>query len=236
MTASITGVWQRYQRLGLITGFVFLVDVSPVQAALIGGVEFPQGVISFADSVVAYNPAAGGGAVPNAANSEPTNALGVPQVPGSAVGACSGDPLLCPFVSLGSGGTITLKFVDNRLTGSGDDALDLWIFEVGADVEDTFVEISKNGILWYDVGKVFGRTAGVDIDAFGFSTADLFAYVRLTDDPDEGSTTGSSVGADIDGVGAISTVSAVPIPAAAWLFGSAIVGLFGLARRRGREG
>jgi hypothetical protein len=43
------------------------------------------------------------------------------------------------------------------------------------------------------------------------------------------------VGADIDAVGAISSappVNPVPVPAAVWLFGSALLGLAGAARRR----
>ncbi|MCB1700888.1 MAG: PEP-CTERM sorting domain-containing protein [Pseudomonadales bacterium] len=234
MQVSTTDTSHRFKRLGSVTGLLSLLFVSSVDAALIGGVEFPQGAVSFADAVVSYDPAAGGGAVPSAANSEPSNALGIPEVAGTAVGACFGDPFACPFVSLGSGGTITLQFTDNRLTGSDDDSFDLWVFEVGSDVEDTYVEISKNGSVWYDVGKVYGSTAGIDIDAFGFTSSDLFAYVRLTDDPLEGATTGVSVGADIDAVGAISTVAAVPVPAAAWLFGSAIAGLACLSRRKAR--
>ena len=91
------------------------------------------------------------------------------------------------------------------LTGSDSSDLDLWIFEVGPDVEDTFVEVSANGSDWFAVGKVFGSTAGVDLDAFGFGTSSAFAYVRLTDDGAEGDQSGLSVGADIDAVGAIST-------------------------------
>ncbi len=98
----------------------------------------------------------------------------------------------------------------------GDDRDDLWIFEVGPDVEDTFVEISKDGGAWFSVGKVFGATAGVDIDSFAaaysFATTDVFAFVRLTDDPNEGDRTGASVGADIDAVGAISTMFTPPPP------------------------
>ena len=103
-----------------------------------------------------------------------------------------------------------------------------WIFEVGPDVEDTFVEISKDGTTWFDVGKVFGTTSGIDIDAFGFSSSDLFSYVRLTN---EGGQSGASVGADIDAVGAISTVPSIPVPAAVWLFGSGLLVLTGVARR-----
>ncbi len=220
-----------HQWLYLASGILLLLATSSVHAIPIGGVEFPQGEISFADAVVSYDPDAGG-AVPTAANSEPGNALGVPEVPGStSVGACTGDPLDCPFVSLGDGGFIILQFTDNLLTGSDDDSLDLWIFEVGPDVEDTFVEISKDATTWYDVGKVFGTTSGIDIDAFGFSSSDLFSYVRLTDDTNEGGQSGASVGADIDAVGAISTVPSIPVPAAVWLFGSGLLALMGVARR-----
>lgn len=207
----------------------------PASAVLIGGVDFPQGNVSFADSVTSYDPAFGGGNTPTAANSEPSNALGVPEVPGdTSVGACSGDPLDCPFVSLGDGGRIVLQFVDNVLTGSDDDGDDLWIFEVGPDVEDTFVEISMDGTTWFSVGKVFGTTSGVDIDAFGHSSADSFSWVRLTDDPNEGATTGASVGADIDAVGAISTRRvSVPIPPSWLLLGLGLAAL-GTARRLAR--
>jgi hypothetical protein len=129
-------------------------------------------------------------------------------------------------VSLGRGGRLTLQFTDNLLTGSDDADLDLWIFEVGPDVEDTFVEISADGVIWFAVGSVFGTTSGIDIDAFGFGSTDTFGFVRLRDDPAEGGTSGASVGADIDAVGAISTIRTAPEPAALALiaFGLAAVG------------
>lgn len=203
-----------------------------VFATIIGGVDFPQGEISFADAVVSYTPDASGGPVPSAANSEPSNALGVPEVPGNtSIGACSGDPDDCPFVSLGRGGSIVLEFVDNALTGSDSPDLDLWIFEVGPDVEDTLVDISVDGIEWFSVGKVFGTTSGIDIDSFGFGSANLFSYVRLTDDYFEGGTSGASVGADIDAVGAITTIPVnVSEPASLLLIGLGLIGL-GVATR-----
>lgn len=196
------------------------------RAVVIGGVEFPAGASSFADAVVAYSPVIIGGS-PAAADRNPARAVGAPDYDGLVCG----DPGTCTSVSLGQGGSLMLEFVNNRLTGSGDGALDLWIFEVGPDVEDTFVSISRDGVTFLDVGKVFGATAGIDIDAFGHGPADEFRFVRLVDDPREGGVSG----ADIDAVGAISsrTVQPVPVPSTAWLLaiGLACTGW----RRRGRH-
>lgn len=167
-----------------------------------GGTDFPQGIASFADKVVSYDPVINGSGHPTVENRVFGSATGAPDYVSGASDKS---------VTLGDGGAITLEFVDNRLTGSGDNKLDLWVFEVGPDVEDTFVEISKDGATWVAVGKVFGSTAGIDIDAYGFSTADEFRFVRLTDDPREGDQLGASVGADIDALGAIASISA-PVP------------------------
>ncbi len=194
-------------RLGLALLQV-IVAANPARADLIGGVEFPDGDISFADVVVHYEPGLSGAKPPSPPNAVPESALGPPEVPGSKIGACSESP--CPFVSLGSGGSITLEFSDNLLTGSGDSEADLFIFEVGPDVEDTFVQVSSDGETFRAVGKVGGNTSGIDLDAFGFTPDDRFRFVRLTDDPAEGNRSGASVGADIDAVGAISTVPLQP--------------------------
>ncbi len=195
---------------------------SPASATFIGnsqgGTEFPEGAASFADEVVFFAPSLVNGE-PSASRRNPAATLGVPNYVGGST--CDGTQA-CAFASLGDGGSITLRFTDNLLTGSDSSALDLWVFEVGDDVEDTFVEISTDGATWFSVGKVFGSTAGIDLDAFGFGAANRFSYVRLTDDGNEGDQTGPSVGADIDAVGAIST-QIVPEPNGASLLG------FGLA-------
>lgn len=185
-----------------------------------GTVEFPAGAVSFADSVVAYAPGSGG---LTAANMDSSNALGTPDY--SDGGACS-NAADCSFVSLGAGGSIILQFIDNYLTGSNSSALDLWIFEVGPDVEDTIVDVSTNGVDWENVGSVGGSTSGIDLDAFGFGVGDLFSFVRLTDVAGEGGTSGASVGADIDAVGAISTIVAnVPEPNTFFLFALGLTAL-----------
>ncbi len=204
---------------------------APAQAVLIGGVEFPQGATSFADAVTSYSPGVVGGN-PSDPHRGAFNALGVPNYLGN--NSCTSQAA-CTFVSLGDGGSLVVQFVDNRLTGSGSSSPDLWIFEVGPDVEDMFVDISKDGTTWLSVGKVGGATAGVDIDAFGYTAADQFAYVRLTDDTDLDGQTGTTVGADIDAVGAISSV-AVPVPEPG-SFALLAVGLAGLiAARRSARG
>ena len=207
---------------GLIAALGSLASVS-TQAAIYGGVDFPGGASSFADAVVTYDPTLGGASGPQASARDPLQALGIP----------TGDPNY-GFVTLGDGGQITLRFTNNSLTGSGSSALDLWIFEVGPDVEDTFVDISKDGANWFSVGKVAGATAGIDIDAYGFGTSDFFSYVRLTDDTDEGEQgNGQTVGADIDAVGAISSappVNQVPEPTTLALLGVALA----IAGMRGR--
>jgi hypothetical protein len=212
-----------------LTGLTAFVAGSQASAAIFGGVEFPAGAVSFADVVVSYQPLFGGGPAPTNPNYlDPTKALGIPDY---------SDPI--GSVSLGDGGRITLQFTDNLLTGSNSAALDLWIFEIGPDIEDTFVDISKDGVIWSAVGKVTGSTAGIDIDSFGFGIADQFSFVRLTDDTNLDDQTGSTVGADIDAVGAISTIptSVIPEPSTWLIFtlGAASLVASRCLRRRFRQ-
>lgn len=185
-----------------------------------GGIEFPDGESSFADYVIRYDPLFGGGPAPSHPMAiNPEDALGIPDFPANGGVGTPG------AVSLGRGGLIELGFYDNMLTNSGDSLPDLHIFEVGPDVEDTYVAIrplpatatllQSEGFTttdsrgFYEVGKVFGSTSSIDIDTFfpGFLAGELqFDAVRLIDDPLAGDTTGSTVGADIDAVGAISSL------------------------------
>lgn len=200
--------------------------------------DFPAGAASFADALVEFSP----GIVPEPGADrdiplpeyrDGNNVLGPPDMNVEQVIECSNAPSTetCKFVSLGVGGTLTVRFTDNLLTGSGNADPDLYIFETGP-AEGTFVDVSADGVNWFSVGLWPTFADGIDIDAFGFGIDDRFGYVRLRDDPDQGNTTGLTVGGDIDAIGAISTV-VIPLPASAWLLASAI-GLLGAARRMRR--
>ena len=163
------------------------------------GVEFPEGEVSFADEVVSYIPGPGVGVL----QMNPEEVLGIPDGTDSE-----------GYVSLGDEGELVLRFLDNSLTTSGDDAIDLWIFEVGS-VEPTAIAISTDGLDWINVGTISGATSGVDIDAYtgdGVVLQEQYSYVKLTDLLPH--TTGyPNTGADIDAVGAISSGPPIPEPA-----------------------
>ena len=125
---------KKLRLLGNISGCLLLASIPTIaNAVLIGGVEFPEGIASFADSVLSYDPVING-SQPTEPHRVPENALGIPDYTDDS--DCTGNAT-CAFVSLGDGGSITLQFTDNLLTGSGDASDDLWIFEVGPDVKDT---------------------------------------------------------------------------------------------------
>lgn len=172
-------------------------------AEVFEGLLFPAGSISFADAVVSYNPTAGGGPAPDTLYQDPTQALGPPDSLAVGFEGENGDNC---FTSLGYGGSLTLQFTDNVLTGDGTPAPDLVVFEIG-DIESVGVEVSRDGIVWTYVGIAGGLTNRIDIDEFGFTPQDRLAFVRLTD-MRQGDRNSLTTGADIDAVGALSSVPA----------------------------
>jgi hypothetical protein len=202
------------------------------QAALVAPGDVPVFDDSwFADVVIDYSPVPG----PDPAFTDPNQALGRPDVTFSSGISCGllPTPENCRFTSMGDGGSLTVQFTDNFLDGDGTTAFDLYIWEVGV-AEGSTVEVSADNSVWTIVGTIPAVdlgigifTYGFDIDAAGFGIGDVLTYVRLTDSNLE--VTSSPRGSDFDAIGAIPTV---PIPAAVWLFGSALAGLGWLRRRQ----
>lgn len=164
---------------------------------------FPMGIESFADTVVLYDPGAlgkGTGDEPDTSFQSPRRALGPPDY------ALLKDSA---FVSLGIGGTLVLKFVDNGLIdGPGPD---LRLFEINTDPEDVWVWISEDGDSFLPVGRASVDSPYIDIRPY-VRPGLIFRYVKLRDDVNQGGTGGIRVGADIDAIGAINTVLYFELP------------------------
>lgn len=195
-TASDAVWFDRIVNNTIIGGDISLGRTAPPQS--FNGVVFQSGTVAFADAVVDYDPNAGG-IPPIAIHQVPANAIGAPDAPGIGPEPVAGTET----VSLGFGGSLTLQFVDNLLTGSGNAQPDLMVFESG-EIESVLVEISRDGSTFFDVGIVGGLQNSIDIDSSGFGTQDRFAFVRLTD-LRQGDSQSPSAGADIDAVGALSS-------------------------------
>lgn len=168
--------------------------------------------LSFADILIEYNP----GCTPDP---QPMGALGV----NDANVVSSDQP---EFVFLGQGGSIKLGFTNNLLTNSGDSDPDLWVFEVGNDVESSRLELKpsdlytqmeleqlsiadSNGDGYYEFGSIGGSTSSLDIDAViqGYAPGTLkFDAVEIVDIIDGGNCSGSTPGADIDAICAIQSI------------------------------
>ncbi|MCA1777732.1 MAG: OmpA family protein [Loktanella sp.] len=152
-----------------------------------GTVTLPQGDRSFADVVVDYR--RGAGEIEQTAR-DPQAALDAPDF--------SGDVDDGSFLSLGCDGSVTLQFTDNALIDV--EGPDLYVFEVGPNVEAMSLAISEDGKTWEDLGEISGGRAEVDIS--GRVAVDTnFRYVRLTDDGIDCGT--RFAGSDIDAVAAI---------------------------------
>jgi len=105
-------------------------------------------------------------------------------------------------LTLGCGGTLTLQFRDNALIDVP--GPDLYVFEIGPDVEPTHLSISTDGKGWINVGTIKGGLASVDISKF-VAPGKRYQFVRLQDARKH---CGSRwPGADIDAVGAIGSVA-----------------------------
>ncbi|MEM7771488.1 MAG: PEP-CTERM sorting domain-containing protein [Cyanobacteria bacterium P01_A01_bin.37] len=214
--------------MGSIIGLTVAI-AQPASAINVRGIEFSMGESSFADEVIDFNKYYANGLNQTDAYAQNWNASAEAfDDPNSVLGIANSSWKENRMAiserddfSLGRGGSITVKFTDNFLVGSNNDADDLWIFEAGGLVEGMFVEISTDGDTWESLGEIGGtQHAGIDIDAFGFSSADRFSFVRVTDNSRNRYRQGWA-GADIDAIGAISSKD-VPEPAS--LLGLLVMG------------
>jgi hypothetical protein len=112
-----------------------------------GKVSFPLGDISFADEVVSFKKG-----TPSAAekDSNPKHGIGIPDYDSDSDSN---------YVTLGCGGTLVFRFLDNALIDI--EGPDLYVFEIGEAVEPTTLSISKDGKNWIDIGKISGGKADV---------------------------------------------------------------------------
>ncbi len=175
---------------------ILLVAILPATASseMIGGVEFSEGEISFADRVVSYTPG--------------SNASGSYAISSNAIGLPDYESVRdAKYVSLGDEGELVVQFTNNALTTSGDSNNDLWIFEVGPIPEPTAISISQNGSEWIDVGSTVGGAGGIDIDQYvnqGVVAGQKYTFVKIVDLLPTQSPSPWG-GADIDAIGAISS-------------------------------
>jgi len=155
-------------------------------AAYASAVNLPMGELSFADEVVSF--VEGDPAASSKARNDSSFVLGAPS-------------RKQPSLTLGCGGVLVVRFTDNALVDVAGN--DLYIYEIGPNVEAMQVDISHNGQDWIAVGKVAGATAALDIHPF-VQPAQSFSYVRLTDLKQSCQST--TPGADVDAIAAIGSV------------------------------
>ncbi len=162
-------------------------ESSAYQDGARGMVTLPQGERSFVDVVVEH--VRGTGRIEESAR-YPRAALHAPDY--------SGDVDDGSFLSLGCDGSLTLQFTDNALIDV--EGADLYVFEVGPNVEAMRLAISTDGNSWMELGEISGGRAEVDIAGRGAPDRS-YRYVRLTDDGIDCGT--RFAGSDIDAVAAI---------------------------------
>jgi Mg-chelatase subunit ChlD len=144
---------------------------------------------AFVDSVVSVDAM---GLVHEKGSERPEDVLGVPNYDSFKEDYT--------YYTLGCKGTGIWRFDDNYLVdGPG---ADLYIFEIGANVEPMTLAISIDGKEWRDVGPIPGGKGKIDISPVA-KPGEKFRYVKLTD---SGSACGNSwPGADIDAIGAVNS-------------------------------
>ena len=100
------------------------------------------------------------------------------------------------YLCLGIDGVLVLEFGVYIYDGPGND---IYVFEIGPDVEATKVEVSSDLVNWIYVGDADGSISGVDMNGKVPATG-RYKYVRITD---SGGVNSPWPGPDIDAVAGI---------------------------------
>ncbi|WP_376692442.1 OmpA family protein [Wenzhouxiangella sp. EGI_FJ10409] len=159
-----------------------------------GEVFFPIGAASFADEVVSFSPGDPDG---GDAFSDPYAILGTPDYESDEEDS---------FVTLGCGGQLVVQLTDNELIDVA--GPDLYVFEIGPDVEPTAMAVSEDGEDWVRVGVISGGKAEVDIAPY-VSADDSFRFIKLVDLRQACNT--RTPGADIDAIGAMGSAAKIAL-------------------------
>ena len=141
---------------------------------------------------------------------------------------------------------VDLTFNASVYDGSGDDLKIFFVGNNGHDVDvSVFGSSGSVGTVTYNLPNPDGYTGfnssayptdgiyalGIDLGTdFSGLGSDAISKIRLRIGDSYGQT--SSDSAVVSFVGAYNTMAPVPVPAAAWLFGSGLLGLAGVARRK----
>ena len=128
------------------------------------------------------------------------------------------------------GAFVQLGFTDNDLVNGAD--ADVVLFELGT-LDSVGVSLTFGGDeVIYDFGATDTNglnAVAINLDDFGVLAGTSVASLIIRMDIESDSMTVPSLSL----VGALNTgVAPIPVPAAVWMFGSGLIGLVGIARRR----
>jgi hypothetical protein len=188
------------------------------------------------DTVISFSPGAGSGVFDNSGGSW-AGPSGAGTYDPAAVTALDG--VLLALGGTGAApGQITVGFSAHSVIDGG--GADIRIYDTIGVSEGLIVEASSDGVSFFGMGSYDGLPAvGCSLAVpcafdFDLATAGLLSASIFRITVADRVATGFPQAFDLDTLEALNyqLISAVPVPAAIWLFGTALVGFIGVSRRR----